>query len=95
MKCTDREMTRQEKRLQIRKRQRRKALGFLFLLICLIALIGFVIFYFVFRSHELTLNNPYDIGSQVYGVMETPAARSQRAEPFTQDLCVTAGGCIF
>ena len=95
MKCTEREMTRQEKRLQIRRRQRRKALGFLFLLICLIALIGFVIFYFVFRSHELTLNNPYDIGSQVYGVMETPSARSQRAETFTQDLCVTAGDVSF
>lgn len=88
-------MTHQKRRLQIRRRQRRKAFGFLFLLISLICLIGFVIFYFVFRSHELKIANPYDMGSRVYGVLETPVARSQRAEPFTQDLCVTAGDVSF
>ena len=63
-------------------------------MICLIVLIGFVVFYFVFRSHEITFQNPYDISNQVYGLLETPA-RSQRAEPFTKNLCVTAGDVSF
>ena len=94
MKCTDRELTRQERRMQIRRRQRRKALSFLLLLICLIVLIGFIVFYFLFRSHEISFTNPYDMSSQVYGVLETPQ-KGQRAEPFTKDLCVTAGDVAF
>ena len=94
MKCTDRELTRQDRRMQIRRRQRRKALSFLLLLICLIVLIGFIVFYFLFRSHEISFTNPYDMSSQVYGVLETPQ-KSQRAEPFTKDLCVTAGDVAF
>ncbi|RGD64824.1 hypothetical protein DXA98_08495 [Lachnospiraceae bacterium OF09-6] len=80
MKCTDRELTRQERRMQIRRRQRRKALSFLLLLICLIVLIGFIVFYFLFRSHEISFTNPYDMSSQVYGVLETPQ-KSQRRNP--------------
>ena len=80
--------------MQIRRRQRRKALSFLLLLICLIVLIGFIVFYFLFRSHEISFTNPYDMSSQVYGVLETPQ-KSQRAEPFTKDLCVTAGDVAF
>ena len=80
--------------MQIRRRQRRKALSFLLLLICLIVLIGFIVFYFLFRSHEISFTNPYDMSSQVYGVLETPQ-KSQRAEPITKDLCVTAGDVAF
>ena len=80
--------------MQIRRRQRRKALSFLLLLICLIVLIGFIVFYFFFRSHEISFTNPYDITSQSCGVLETPQ-KSQRAEPFTKDLCVTAGDVSF
>ena len=80
--------------MQIRRRQRMKALSFLLLLICLIVLIGFIVFYFLFRSHEISFTNPYDMSSQVYGVLETPQ-KSQRAEPFTKDLCVTAGDVAF
>ena len=80
--------------MQIRRRQRRKALSFLLLLICLIVLIGFIVFYFLFRSHEISFTNPYDMSSQVYGVLETPQ-KGQRAEPFTKDLCVTAGDVAF
>ena len=80
--------------MQIRRRQRRKALSFLLLLICLIVLIGFIVFYFLFRSHEISFTNSYDMSSQVYGVLETPQ-KSQRAEPFTKDLCVTAGDVAF
>lgn len=78
----------------IKRRQRRKALGSLFLLLVLISFIGFIIFFLFFRSHELNFTNPYDMGSQTYGILETPQ-RSQRSVPFTQDLCVTAGDVSF
>lgn len=92
MRCTDKSTKeRRNTRRRQRKAQQLNAGLTLILIVCLLALTGMLLYRFVFRSHELKMTNPYDITSNSYGVLSGFSSGVGRAEPFTSDLCVTAG----
>ena len=100
MKCTNkneqpvgytaREWARiQQKEAQEAKRQR-KLILVLLLLFLLTALMGFLVYYFVFRSHDYELFSPYDRTDPVLssgGSLLT----GNTADAFAADLCVASG----
>lgn len=96
MRCTnrDRQPAGRARRMKERRKQQFIAVSFIVLTLCLTMLIGFLIYCFVFRSHEIELTNPYDITSSSYGVLDEIDV-VMRAEPFTKDLCVTASDVSF
>lgn len=89
MRCTDKNDMR-TLRSSERRRQKINAILTLILFACLICLLILVLYRFVFRSHEIKITNPYDITDTRFGVMENPVSE-ERALPFTDGLCVTAG----
>ncbi len=95
MRCTDnREMSRYQKRILEQKKRRTRLWIFSLLLIFLLALVGILLYEFVFRSHEIAFDDPYDISSTVFGVRDGIQADG-RAAPFTDGICVTAGDVEF
>ncbi len=91
MRCTDKpETDRRSARRKERKAQRFRAILCVILAVCLLLLAGGLVYRFLFRSHELELTNPYNSTSSSYGVRKA-AAYENRALPFTDGLCVTAG----
>lgn len=91
MRCTGN--SRQE-RARIRRAQRRNAILLLVLVLTVVVLAGMLVFWFVFRSHEIEITNPYRITDSTFGV-RTESATANRADPFTDGLCVTAGDVSF
>jgi D-alanyl-D-alanine carboxypeptidase len=51
---------------------------------------AFLVYYFVLRSHDYTLDHPYDRTDTVLGVGSTLIS-GDVAEPFAEELCVAAG----
>lgn len=79
----------QQKEAQEAKRQR-KLILVLLLLFLLTALMGFLVYYFVFRSHDYELFSPYDRTDPVLssgGSLLT----GNTADAFAADLCVASG----
>lgn len=83
-------MTRHQLRMLEKKKQKRKALLFTFLLICFLLLVAGMIYYFIFRSHEIVFPDTY-AGSRVRDTVMGGVESQHRAPSFTADLCVTAG----
>lgn len=94
MKCTDKELTRHQRRELMQRRRKRKVMLFIFLLALLLALVIFLVYYFILRSHELVLEKPYQMESSAYGVLSQEES-GHRASPFTENLCVSAGDVSF
>ena len=65
----------------------------LFLLIIL-SILASIIYLIFFRSHEIKFEDPYQIEDSTYGVLYS-LTQEQRAVPFTDGLCVTAGDVSF
>ncbi|MDO4522871.1 MAG: serine hydrolase [Eubacteriales bacterium] len=99
MRCTDnavnQPLTRAQLRLQKRRRRQRRNALLASCLFCLLLAVGSMLYYFIFRSHEISFEDPYDINHEIYGVLNLPSMTSGRAEPFTADLCVTADDVNF
>lgn len=95
MRCTDnRELTRHQKRMLEKKRRRRRRKRILLIFTILLAITVALLYYFVFRSHEITFADPYDISDERLGIMDEIQSDS-RALPFTDGLCVTASDVSF
>lgn len=95
MRCTDnKEMTRYQRRILEQKRRRKKTMILVVILIILMMLVGFLLYEFIFRSHEITFEDPYNISNISYGVRDGIQSEG-RAIPFTDGLCVTAGNVDF
>ncbi len=91
MRCTDnQELDRRRRRARARKTQQTHAVLMVILLACLLLLAAVLVFRFVFRTHELSFTNPYNITSSTYGVREGISVNG-RARPFTDGLCVAFG----
>lgn len=91
MRCTDSStMTRHQLRMLKKKEQKRKAFLITLLFICFLLLAAGLVYYFIFRSHEITFPDPY-AGSQVRNTVMGGVESQHRAQSFTADLCVTAG----
>lgn len=90
MRCTDNYRT-DSRRMRARERraQRRNAILLLILVLIIVLLTGLLVFRFIFRSHEIELTNPYQITDAVFGV-RTKTSSQNRADPFTDGLCVAA-----
>ena len=95
MRCTDNSRRGSQKALQrARRAQRRNSILLLILGIAIVILIGILVFWIFFRSHEITIVNPYQITDNIFGV-RTESAAENRAVPFTDGLCVTASDVSF
>lgn len=91
MRCTDNSsLTRHQLRMLEKKRQKRKAFIFTVSLLCVFLLAAGLIYYFIFRSHEINFEDPY-VDSQVRTAVMDGVESEHRASSFTADLCVTAG----
>lgn len=100
MKCTDnsgnsgyyteREWARIQQQELIEKKKQHKLIGILVLLVLLTMLMAFSVYYFVLRSHDYTLDIPYNKADTVLGTGNNLFSGNV-AEPFTHDLCVTEG----
>ncbi len=95
MKCTDKQPL---TRAQIRKRKKRKklirtALSALFTVL-LIAAAAFAVYFFVFRSHEITFEKPFQMSDSGAGVYDVSMSEF-RADSFSSDLCVTGGNVSY
>ena len=94
MRCTDRPLTRQEIRNRRRRRERRKMMVCMLLLLIILSIVASIIYLIFFRSHEIKFEDPYQIEDSTYGVLSS-LSQEQRAIPFTDGLCVTAGDVSF
>lgn len=100
MKCTDnyeeqsyyteREWARIQKREQEEKKKQYHLALVLAALFLVTALLVFLVYYFVLRSHDYTLFLPYNNADTVLGTGNRIFGADQ-AEPFAQDLCVVSG----
>lgn len=63
----------------------------LLFLICFLVFAGYLFYYFVIRSHEISFDDPFQASAEVTGVLTTPESEGARAESFASNLCVTAG----
>lgn len=100
MKCTDndpgrivyteREWSRIQEKEKREKRKQRRLYGAAAGLLAVVALLAFLVYYLVLRSHDYTLFLPYSLTDPVFGTGSQIAARSV-GEPFAQDLCVATG----
>lgn len=87
---TEREWARiQQRELQEKKKQRKLVLVLLGLLAAT-ALLAFMVYYFVLRSHDYTLFLPYDKANTIVGAGSTLTAANS-AEGFAEELCVANG----
>ena len=87
---TEREWLRIQSKEQEEKKKLRKLGIILGLLAAFTALLIFHVYYFVMRSHDYTLNLPYNRSDTVYGVQNLNL-HSGTAASFAEDLCVTTG----
>lgn len=95
MRCTDNSRRGSKKALErARRAQRRNSILLLILGIAVAILVGILVFRIFFRSHEITIVNPYQITDNIFGV-RTESAAENRAVPFTDGLCVTASDVSF
>lgn len=100
MRCTDNSIERityterewariQQKEEQEKRRQRRLVVAAVSLFAA-VMLLGFLVYYFVLRSHDYTLFRPYNRSDTVLGTGSGLLSQNV-AEPFAQDLCVANG----
>lgn len=100
MKCTDnskassmyseREWIRiQAREMREKKRQRKLYLTALILFLAAAGMV-FLVYYFVVRSHDYTLNQPYSLNNNVFGAGSSLLSENV-AEPFASTLCVANG----
>lgn len=87
---TEREWARIQQREQQEKKKHRRLLLVLLGLITAAALMGFLVYYFVLRSHDYTLFLPYEKSDTVLGAGSTLTAANV-SEGFAADLCVANG----
>jgi D-alanyl-D-alanine carboxypeptidase len=59
-------------------------------LVLLCAAMGFLVYYFVFRSHDYELYRPYENTSTLYG-FQSALQQENTAEAFAEELCVSDG----
>lgn len=85
---TQREWNRIVTREREEHRRNRNLVLIMILLLAMTACIGYAVFFFVFRSHDSTLQIPYDAGSSVFGLSQDDGS-GRKASAFAQDLCVT------
>lgn len=87
---TEREWARLQTKEAEEKKRLRKLVLALVLLIALCGLLLFLVYYFVFRSHDYDLYRVYDNTDKVYGF---PSSLQQGSmdEPFAGSLCVPTG----
>lgn len=81
-------------RIQTREKQEKKRQRTLILvaagLFLLMALMAFLVYYYVARSHDYTLDHPYDKTNDVFGIGSSLLSENI-AEPFAGELCVASG----
>ena len=100
VKCTDNQngpsfyTEREWIRIQAKEKEEKKKLFrlglILGLLIATTLVLGFLVYYFVFRSHDYTLYLPYNRSDAVYGAQNLQL-HTGVSPAFAEDLCVTAG----
>ena len=100
MKCTDNNPTRSAYterewiRIQAKEKQeihRQRVLMLITaLLFLIVSMMAFMVYYFVVRSHDYTLYQPYEQTHAVYGVNSSINTGDVSA-PFAEELCVTGG----
>ncbi len=100
MKCTDnglersfyteREWIRLQKKEAEEKKHLRKLVLVLAVLLLLCGIMVFLVYYFVFRSHDYDLYAQYDSMDSVYG-FRSGLQEGRTDESFAEDLCVSSG----
>ncbi len=84
---TQREWNRIRSREKAEKKRNRSLFLVAVLLLVLTACAVYAVYFFVLRSHDMSLRTPYSDTSTVFGVPN--ALRSMTADPFSKGLCVT------
>lgn len=87
---TEREWGRIQQREQEEKKKHRKLFFVLMALLASVVLLGFLVYYFVIRSHDYTLYLPYDKTNTIIGAGSTLTA-DNIAEGMASELCVANG----
>ncbi len=87
---TEREWARILEREKLEKKRHRGLLLVALGLFLLTALLVFLTYYFIFRSHDYTLNQPYSKTDTVFGVGSSLLSENV-TQPFASDLCVVNG----
>ena len=87
---TDREWARIQTQEVLEKKKQLHLLLTAILLTILTALMIFLVYYFVLRSHDYTLFYPYENGDPVFS-SGSSLSSGDTASPFAEDLCVASG----
>lgn len=87
---TEREWARITAIEAIETKKQRKLFLFMTLLLLITAMMCYLVYYFVIRTHDYDLKYAFDKNDRVYGVQNS-IQLSGRAEPFAKDLCVSDG----
>lgn len=100
MRCTDnsteqsaytqREWVRIQAKEKREKEKQRKLAGVAVLLFLITALMAFLVYYFVIRSHDYTLTQVYNKADTVFGI-GSGFSSGDVSEPFADSLCVANG----
>ena len=85
---TQREWKRINERDARERRAERRLAAVLIVLIAVVMLLGYLVWYYVIRSHDYHLSMVYDSHSTVYG-LESADAQAGLSEGFAKELCVT------
>ena len=85
---TQREWNRIVKREKAQARAARNLLILAILMLLIAAVLIYVVWFYVLRSHDSGLRMPYNMNSSVFGI-HTQGERMVRAVPFADGLCVT------
>lgn len=90
IKYTEREWARIQQREKEEKQKQLRLAGTLLGLLLAVSLLGFLVYYFVLRSHDYTLFFPYEQADTVLGSGSTLMSANV-AEGYANDLCVASG----
>lgn len=87
---TQREWGRIQEKEKKEKKKQRRLVAVMAALLLAAAGMAFLVYYFVLRSHDYELTQPYDRTQTVFGVGSSLASANV-ASPFAADLCVAGG----
>lgn len=87
---TEREWVRIQQREALEKKKQRNLVFMLLALLAAAAVMGFMVYYFVLRSHDYTLFLPYNKADSVIGAGSALTA-SNNSKGFAEDICVANG----
>lgn len=87
---SEREWMRIQAKEEKEQKKQRQLIGLAVILFLISLLLCFFVYYFVLRSHDYTLTQPYDKADMVLGIGNTLSSGNV-AEPFAGELCVANG----